>query len=141
MNVQRDPDAILATWLEEGPTRLPDATRRAIAVSTATTHQARKRVCGSWRSRFVNTYTTLAVTAVVVVVVGAAGLALLGPGMSGLGGKVGPGPSRSPSPAPPSTPRAPPTQALTDTSNWVPSESLGPGWTPFHSNQYGYDMG
>ena len=141
MNVKRDPDAILATWLEEGPTRLPDATRRAIAVSTATTHQARRPVWSSWRYPFVNTYAKLAVTAVVVVVVGAAGLALLGPGMSGLGGKVGPGPSRSPSPAPTSTPGATPTQALTDTSNWVPSESLGPGWTPFHSNQYGYDMG
>jgi hypothetical protein len=25
MNVKRDPDAILAAWLDEGPTRLPDA--------------------------------------------------------------------------------------------------------------------
>ena len=32
MNVQRDPDAILAAWLDEGPTRLPEPTRRAIAV-------------------------------------------------------------------------------------------------------------
>ena len=32
MTVQRDPDAILAAWLEEGPTGLPEPTRRAIAV-------------------------------------------------------------------------------------------------------------
>ena len=32
MTVQRDPDAILAAWLEEGPTGLPEPSRRAIAV-------------------------------------------------------------------------------------------------------------
>ena len=37
MTVKRDPDAILAAWLEEGPTGLPEPTRRAIAVSTRTT--------------------------------------------------------------------------------------------------------
>ena len=42
MSLQRDPDAILATWLEEGPNRLPEATRRAIAVNTRTTRQSRR---------------------------------------------------------------------------------------------------
>ncbi len=36
MTVKRDPDAILAAWLHEGPAGLPDATRRAIAVTTRT---------------------------------------------------------------------------------------------------------
>src|SRR5262245_1164926 len=103
MNGQRDPDAILATWLEDGPTRLPDATRRAIAVSTATTHQARRPTWSSWRYPFMNSYAKLATAAVIVVVVGAAGLALLGPGMTGLGGRVGPSPSPSPSAAPSSS--------------------------------------
>ena len=44
MNVQRDPDAILAAWLDEGPDRLPEATRRAIAVTTRTTHQTRRPI-------------------------------------------------------------------------------------------------
>ncbi len=49
MTVQRDPDAILAAWLEEGPDRLPDATRRAIAVTTRTTHQSRRPRWVPWR--------------------------------------------------------------------------------------------
>ena len=49
MTVQRDPDAILAAWLEEGPNRLPDATRRAIAVTTRTTHQSRRPMWLPWR--------------------------------------------------------------------------------------------
>src|SRR6185503_5626954 len=132
MSVKRDPDAILATWLEEGPTRLPDATRRAIAVSTATTHQARQPVWWSWRYRFVNTYAKLAVTALVVVVVGAAGVALLGPGMSGLGGSTGPSPSHAaqPSSAPTNPTSQPPSPSLVDTSTWV----------PFTSTRYGYSL-
>ena len=50
MNVQRDPDAILAAWLDEGPTRLPDATRRAIAVTTRTTRQSRLPIWLPWRA-------------------------------------------------------------------------------------------
>ena len=50
MTIQRDPDAILAAWLEEGPNRLPDATRRAIAVSTRTTHQSRLPDWLPWRA-------------------------------------------------------------------------------------------
>ena len=42
MNVERDPDAILATWLDDGPTRLPDGTRRAIGVATRSTDQRRR---------------------------------------------------------------------------------------------------
>ena len=37
MTVKRDPDAILAAWLEDGPVALPEPTRRAIAVTTRTT--------------------------------------------------------------------------------------------------------
>ena len=29
-NATRDPDSVLAAWLDEGPTDLPDATRRAV---------------------------------------------------------------------------------------------------------------
>ena len=60
-----------------------------------------------------NTYAKLAITAIVVVAVGAAGLALLGPGMSGLGGRVGPSPSVPLSP--------PPTSSLVGTWRTGPS--------------------
>jgi hypothetical protein len=42
MTVQRDPEAILAAWLDEGPTDLPNATRRAILTALPTTPQARR---------------------------------------------------------------------------------------------------
>lgn len=136
MSAQRDPDAILATWLEEGPMRLPDATRRAIAVSTATTHQARRPIWSSWRYPFMNTYAKLAITALVVVVVGAAGLALLGPGLSGIGSPLSPGPSHTasqpPSNPPSEAPAASPSSALTDTANWVSFTSTRYGYTISH---------
>jgi hypothetical protein len=40
-NATRDPDSVLAAWLDEGPTDLPDATRRAILTALPTTPQAR----------------------------------------------------------------------------------------------------
>lgn len=42
MNATRDPERILSAWLDEGPTDLPDATRRAILISLPTTPQARR---------------------------------------------------------------------------------------------------
>ena len=72
MTIRRDPDAILAAWLEEGPNQLPDTTRRAIAVSTRTTHQSRLPVWLPWRYPSMNGMTrfALAAAAVVAVVVG-----------------------------------------------------------------------
>ena len=43
MTTPRDPDAILAAWLDEGPTRLPDQTRRAIAVAMPNDTRRRRR--------------------------------------------------------------------------------------------------
>ena len=42
MNANIDPEAVLTAWLDEGPTELPDATRRAILTSLSTTPQARR---------------------------------------------------------------------------------------------------
>jgi len=36
MNMHRDPDAVVAAWLDEGPVRLPSDTRQAIAVGIRT---------------------------------------------------------------------------------------------------------
>src|SRR5262245_54226717 len=42
MSIPRDPDLVIATWLEDGPRALPDATRRAITVTTEHTRQTRR---------------------------------------------------------------------------------------------------
>ena len=134
MNIQRDPDAILASWLEDGPTRLPDGTRRAIGVATRSTDQRRRPIWVSWRLRNMNSYARLAVAAVVVVAVGAMGLALLRPaGSAGSGGDAIPtaSPLATPIPSPTPTPTPRPTPGLTDTSNWV----------QFTSTRYGYTIG
>jgi hypothetical protein len=133
MNVKRDPDAILAAWLEDGPSRLPDATRRAIGVATRSTDQRRRPITAPWRLPVMNTYAKLALAAVVVVAVGAMGLALLRPG-----GSTGPGgvalPSGTPSVAPSLAPTATPSPDVSvdplDTSTW----------TPYTSARYGYTM-
>ena len=132
MNTQRDPDAILAAWLEDGPSRLPDATRRAIGVATRSTDQRRRPTWASWRLPDMNSSARLAVAAIVVVAVGAAGFALLGPGLSGTGTRVSPAPSQSSSPVPTSSPVVTPSPALTDISNWVSFTSTRYGYTISH---------
>jgi hypothetical protein len=128
MNVKRDADAILAAWLEDGPNRLPEATRRSIGVAARSTDQRRRPVWAPWRLPHMNSYARLAVAAVVVVAVGAMGLALLRPsGASEAGGVVLP--SLTPLPTAPATP-SPSSIPLTDTSNWV----------PFTSTRYGYSI-
>jgi WD40 repeat protein len=41
MNDMRDPNLVIGSWLEEGPTHLPDSTRRAITTSVRTVNQKR----------------------------------------------------------------------------------------------------
>ena len=41
MNDMRDPNLVIGSWLEEGPTQLPDSTRRAITTSIRTVNQKR----------------------------------------------------------------------------------------------------
>src|SRR6188472_2363043 len=112
MTVRRDPDAILAAWLHEGPTRLPDATRRAIAVSIRTTRQSRLPNWLPWRDPTVNGMTRYALAAVAVVAVVVGGLYFLRPGTDpsvGVGGPGSPAPSVSPVPSTSATPTASPT--------------------------------
>ena len=102
MNVPRDPDAILAAWLEEGPTRLPESTRRAIAVATRTTHQTRRPMRVPWRFPTMNGLTKLALGALAVVAFALGGLYLINPmPQSGVGGpSATPTPTPTPSPSP-----------------------------------------
>lgn len=69
MTTPRDPDAILSAWLEEGPDQLPDATRRAIAVSTRTTRQTRHAMRVPWRINPMSSLARLALAAAVIVAV------------------------------------------------------------------------
>ena len=93
MNPTRDPNATVAAWLDEGPTDLPDATRRAILTALPTTKQARRGLLAPWRFFQMNTYTRLAAVALVAVVAVGGALYFLG-----RGGGVG---SQSPTPTPP----------------------------------------
>jgi hypothetical protein len=118
-NATRDPDSVLAAWLDEGPTDLPDATRRAILTALPTTPQARDGLFAPRRSTLMNTFARgAAVLVVAVVAIGA--LALLTGGRSGVGG---PSPSAIPSPTTPAS--APPLPALDAT---------------FVSKSYGYQV-
>ena len=95
MTVKRDPDAILAAWLEEGPTALPEPTRRAIAVNTRTTSQRRRPF---WMPRgrpLMNIYARWAVAAIAVVLAIGGAAYFLAPA----GGQFGGTPSASPAPS------------------------------------------
>ena len=122
----RDPDSVLAAWLDEGPTDLPDATRRAILTALPTTPQARRGLLAPWRFTYMTTFARVA--AVLVVAVVAIGTALLLAGPRSVGGP-GPSPDRSPistsSSSPSSSASSPPLPALDAT---------------FVSSSYGYQI-
>lgn len=93
MNTNIDPEAVLAAWLDDGPTDLPDATRRAILTSLPTTPQARRGLLAPRRSPAMNIFARgAAVLVVAVVAIGA--LALFAGPRLGVG---------SPSPSPSQT--------------------------------------
>ena len=97
MNVQRDPDAILAAWLDEGPTGLPEPTRRAIAVNTRTTTQRRRPVWMPPRRPLMNTYARWAVAAIAVVLAIGGAAYFLAPAGGQFGGTPNATPSATPS--------------------------------------------
>lgn len=97
MNVTRDPDSILDAWLDEGPTDLPDATRRAILSSLPTTPQARRGPLAPWRS----TRMSMVAGAAAVLVVAIVGIGVLALEVGHGGNQVGgPSPTAIPSPTP-----------------------------------------
>jgi hypothetical protein len=95
----RDPDAILAAWLEEGPAQLPETTRRAIAVDLRTTRQNRRVLDVPWRLNTMNPFARLAaVVAVIAALAFAGALYLVKPSQPAVGG-----PSPTPTPQAPAT--------------------------------------
>lgn len=111
MTTPRDPDAILANWLEEGPERLPESTRRAIAVATRSTRQVRPDLSAPWRGTTM--YRIAAIAAVAVIAIAGKFIAI--------GGGLGSGPGVVPSP-----PTIPSTAPATES----PSSSAQPAAMP-----------
>ncbi len=131
MTTPRDPDSIVAAWLDEGPTRLPEGTRRAILVSTRTSQQKRHRMWVPWRTSSMNPLARVAVaaTAVVIVVVGVVGLNPFGAG-PGAGSAPSPTPTATTAPVSP-TPTSQPSPSPLDISTWV----------TYTSARYGFSIG
>lgn len=113
----RDPDAILAAWLEEGPNQLPETTRRAIAVGLRSTRQTRRAPRVPWRPNVMYPFARLAVGAAAIVIVAGGVFYLLSPSNQGIGG---PSPAATPSPtAPPSaTPSVPASPGSSEALTW-----------------------
>jgi hypothetical protein len=119
MNATRDPEAILSAWLDEGPTDLPDATRRAILTSLPTTPQARRGRLAPWRHFDMNGFGRLAAAALVVVIAIGGLFLVLRPNLG----------SGTPSPSPAAIPTA---------STGAPAAT--PATLTFTSEQYGYTL-
>jgi len=127
-NANRDPEFVLAEWLDEGPTDLPDATRRAILTALPTTPQARRGVLAPWRSTQMTTFARWgAVLVAAIVAVGVAALFIVPRTNVG-----GPGPSSVPGSASPSASSAPDAEASAP-----PLPTLG---ATFVSPSYGYEI-
>jgi hypothetical protein len=110
MNAENDLERRLADFYEaEAPPRAPDWVLGAVLETVDTTPQRRVRLPVPWRLPTMNTYAKWAIAAVVVVAVGAIGLAALRPGPApNVGGQPNPSPTLSPSPSPSPDPSAPP---------------------------------
>jgi hypothetical protein len=108
MTTPRDPDEILATWLDEGPTRIPDQTRRAIAVAIPTTTQRRRGWTAPWRFAIMTMTSKVAIGAltVVAILVGGAFLLRPGPADHDVGGAPSATLAATPSPTAAATPAA-----------------------------------
>jgi hypothetical protein len=127
MILPRDPDAIIASWLEDGPETLPVETRRAIVVGLRT--QPRARRMAILGGSFVLPIARLATAAAILLAVGLGSIFILsnrssgpatvpGPSTSATAGAPSSGPASvipSSAPAPSGTPEAATTEPFTST--------------------------
>jgi hypothetical protein len=67
MTAHTDPDGIVMAWLDEGPTDLPDATRRAILTALPIAPQSRRRRIARWTLPPMNGFARLATAAIVAL--------------------------------------------------------------------------
>ena len=125
MTTMRDPEAIVAAWLDEGPDELPEGTRRAIVNSLPTITQARRGRFAPWRLLQMNTTARLVAGALVAVVVAGGALYLLG-SRPGVG-------------YPTATPSATPQVSTTVTPS-IPSAIDTGDWQTFTSSIHGISL-
>jgi hypothetical protein len=111
MTTHRDPETTVAAWLHEGPTDLPDVTRRAILTALPMTPQARRGPFAPGRLIPMNPLARLAIAVVVAAIAAGAGFAFLGNTGPSVGG--------------PPTPTVSPTQ---DTPRPTPTASSSPSF-------------
>jgi hypothetical protein len=99
MTTKSDPEALLAAYLADGMSVLPD---RVVDAVLDEVHRTRQRaVLGPWRTSRMNSALKLAIAAAAVIVVALAGFTLLPRNQSGVGG------TSSPSSTPPGEPASP----------------------------------
>lgn len=111
-------------YATEAPPRAPDRVLEAVLATSDITTQRRALVRAPWRFPIMNSYAKMAIAAVVVIAIGAVGLAVLRPGSSpAAGGPASPRPSTEPS----SSPIVSLTQPFTSTVHGF-SMSYPAGW-------------
>ena len=130
MTIHRDPDEILAAWLDEGPSRLPEQTRRAISVALPTTSQRRRGWSAPWRPSTMSTTLKYAIGGVAIVAIAFGGWFFLAPAPGGVGAVPSPTPSSTVSPAAPTPSAAGTASAYDSTLFGIPfSLTLPAGWS------------
>jgi hypothetical protein len=121
MTARRDPDHLIRTYLDDGPTELPDYSYHAVRARIDHTRQ--RVVFGPWREPDMSKFVALATAAAAVLVVAAVvGLNLL-PGQGPIGG---PGPTSAPTPTPSPPPAASPTASPTQQPSPSPTANTLP---------------
>jgi hypothetical protein len=96
MNDHRDPDEIIAAWLDDGPTRLPPFTRQVIVAAVRANPQQRTPAWRPWRTRPVTFFAVrLAPIALIAALLGSV-IVLRGPIAQPGADVVTPSPSASP---------------------------------------------
>jgi hypothetical protein len=130
MTGPRDPDAIIANWLEDGPIDLPEETRRAIVVGLRT--QPRARQVAILRGLpIMNSLSRLGAAAAIVLAVG--GLAIFA-----LSNRNGGGPGAQSSTTP--TPSIGPSTSVAPTASSTPDPLDTATWKQYVSNHYGFSI-
>jgi hypothetical protein len=126
MTARHDPERLIRTYLEDGPTELPDHSYDAVRATIDHTRQ--RAVFGPWREPDMSKFMPFAIGAAAVLIVAAVvGINLVPSGGVGAPG-VSPTPSAIPSAVPPSAPPLPgpsPTVALSPSPGSTPSSTLG----------------
>src|SRR5687768_13848121 len=108
MSNPRNPDRLIASFLEDGPAELPD--RSYDAVRAEIDHKRQWVVIGPWREQQMSRFAMFAAAAAVIVLVALVGLRFL-PSTSGdgVGGQPTASPTSRPSPSASTSPTPIPT--------------------------------